>query len=676
MQTGTFFLILLAAIVALLLAVYHYIYKSRHPRNRRLLLAFLRFLSFFSLFILLINPKFTRESYTVVPANLVILQDNSASMTETGAAEQLREVSAALWDSETFRERFRVSRYNFGTGLRRADSLDFTDEATDLGSALASLNEIYSQSETAIVVLTDGNQTLGRDYEYGTAGRLPVYPIALGDTTRYEDLRIEQVNMNRYSFLNNQFPVETFITYEGPSTKTAEFSVLMDGSPVHRETLQLSPSAGSIAVQTLLKAGKVGTSNIRLRLSPLENERNTVNNERSLAIEVIDEQTNIALVSSVLHPDIGTLQKAIESNEQRSVRILSPEAPIAGFEGADIFLLYQPGTAFGRVYEHIKKSAAGYFTITGSQTNWDFLNNVQNSFQNETMGQEEEILPVLNQAFSIFDISALDFEGYPPLEGELGEILITKAHETLIGQRIKGVDMQEPLLAIINASGQKEAVLFGENIWRWRMQNFRDHGNYDGFDNLFGQIFLFLDDQKANERFSIDYKPIFQGSREAKVRANYFDETFAFESEASLMLIVRGKDNEISREVPMLLGGNYYEADLSDLPAGDYTFTAGVEGADFSREGAFTILDFEVEKQLTATDYSKLGRLAQRTGGALFFPAQIDTLTDTLLSDSRYLPVQKSELNVVSLIDYLWLLAIIATSLAGEWFIRKYNGLT
>lgn len=676
MQTGTFFLILLAAIVALLLAVYHYIYKSRHPRNRGLLLAFLRFLSLFSLFILLINPKFTRESYTVVPANLVILQDNSASMTETGAAEQLREVSAALWDSEALRERFRVSRYNFGTGLRRADSLEFTDEATDLGSALASLNEIYSQSETAIVVLTDGNQTLGRDYEYGIAGQLPVYPIALGDTTRYEDLRIEQVNMNRYSFLNNQFPVETFITYEGPASISAEFSVFMDGSRVHRETLRLSPSMGSIAVQTLLKAGKIGTSNIRLRLSPLENERNTVNNERSLGIEVIDEQTRIALVSSELHPDIGTLQKAIESNEQRSVRILTPEAPLAEFEAADIFLLYQPGTAFGRVYDHIKKSKAGYFTITGSQTNWDFLNNVQNSFQNETMGQEEEILPVLNQAFSIFDISALDFKGYPPLVGELGEILITKAHETLIGQRIKGVDMQEPLLAIINASGQKEAVLFGENLWRWRMQNFRDLGNFDSFDNLFGQIFLFLDDQKANERFSIDYKPIFQGSREAKVRANYFDETFAFETDASLMLKVRGKDNGISREVPMLLGGNYYEADLSDLPAGDYTFTAGVEGVDFSREGAFTILDFEVEKQLTATDYPKLGRLAQKTGGALFFPAQIDTLTEALLSDSRFLPVQKSELIVVSLIDYLWLLAIIATSLAGEWFIRKYNGLT
>ena len=670
-------MILLAAVVALLLAVYQYIYKANHPRYRGLLLAFLRFLSLFSLFILLINPKFTKESYNLVHPNLVILQDNSASMAGSASAEQLQETSAALWASEPLRERFRVSRYNFGTRLRSADSLDLKDEATDLGSALASLNEIYSQSETAIVVLTDGNQTLGRDYEYGPAGqRLPVFPIAIGDTTRYEDLRIEQVNINRYSFLNNQFPVETFITYEGPSSITAEFSILMDGAPVHRESLKLSPATGSISVQTLLKAAKVGTRNIRLRLSPLENERNTANNERSLAIEVIDEQTEIALVTAKLHPDLGALQKAIESNEQRSVRILTPQAPLAELEAADIFLLYQPGTAFARVYDHIKKSGAGYFTVTGPQTDWDFLNTIQNSFQKEVLGQEEEILPVLNPGFSIFDIGGLDFKDYPPLEGELGEILITKAHQTLIGQRIKGVDMQEPLLAIINAPGQKEAVLFGENLWRWRMQNFRDHGNFDSFDNLVGQIFLFLDDQKANERFSIDYDPVFQGSREAKVRVAFFDETFAFETDATLLLNVRGKDNGISREVPMLPGGNYYEADLSDLPAGDYIFTAEVEGEGFSRDGAFTILDFDVEKQLSATDYRKLERLAQRTGGASFFPSQTEALAVSLLSDSRFLPIQKSELNVVSLIDYLWLLAIIATSLAGEWFIRKYNGLT
>ena len=670
-------MILLAAIVALLLALYQYVYKAKHSRKLTILLTSLRFLSLFALFILLINPKFTRESYSLVPANLVILNDNTSSMAENGAARQLREVSAELWSDESLRERFRVSRYSFGTRLLQADSLDFKEEATDLSSALASLNEIYAQSETAIVVLTDGNQTLGQDYEYTRAGqRLPVYPVALGDTTRYEDLRIEQVNINRYTFLDNQFPVETYIAYEGLSSVSTQLRIFVDGTLVHREALKFSPTSGSIAVSSLLKAANVGVRNIRLSLVPLENERNIANNERTLAIEVVDEQTDVAIVSAKLHPDLGTLQKAIESNEQRNVSILRPDASQAEFEAADIFVLYQPGVTFSRVYDYIKKSGAGSFTITGPETNWDFLNNVQNSFQKEIPGQEEEIVPVLNPGFSLFDISDLDFKDYPPLEGELGEILITKSHETLIGQKIKGVDMQEPLLAIINGSGQKETVLFGENLWRWRMQNFRDQGNFNSFDALIGKIFLYLGNTKANERFSIDYNPVFQGSNEARVRATFFDETFAFDPRASLLINVRGKDNGMSREIPMLLVGNYYEADLSDLPAGNYTFTARVEGEDFSESGGFTILDFNVEQQLMATDFRKLGRLAQKTGGMVYFPSQTDVLTEKLLTDDRFRPVQKSELIVVSLIDHLWLLAIIAASLTAEWFTRKYNGLT
>jgi len=50
-------------------------------------------------------------------------------------------------------------------------------------------------------------------------------------------------------------------------------------------------------------------------------------------------------------------------------------------------------------------------------------------------------------------------------------------------------------------------------------------------------------------------------------------------------------------------------------------------------------------------------------------------LRNDLLSKDRFLPVQKSEQNIVSLIDFRVLLALIAATLAIEWFIRKYNGL-
>ncbi|MFT5679087.1 MAG: hypothetical protein ACI9FY_001636, partial [Patiriisocius sp.] len=46
-----------------------------------------------------------------------------------------------------------------------------------------------------------------------------------------------------------------------------------------------------------------------------------------------------------------------------------------------------------------------------------------------------------------------------------------------------------------------------------------------------------------------------------------------------------------------------------------------------------------------------------------------------LVSDARFATIQKSEQKTVPLIDWKYLLGLIALTLALEWFIRKYNGL-
>ena len=125
----------------------------------------------------------------------------------------------------------------------------------------------------------------------------------------------------------------------------------------------------------------------------------------------------------------------------------------------------------------------------------------------------------------------------------------------------------------------------------------------------------------------------------------------------------------------MLMKGGYYEADLTDLPSGDYTFTATVKDKNLSRSGGFTILDFDVEQQFLSSDYIKLGRLAERTQGKLFFPAETKDLVAQLMAEEQFVPIQKSKQNVVSLIDFQFLFRAYCSCVGCEWFIRKYNGL-
>ena len=420
----------------------------------------------------------------------------------------------------------------------------------------------------------------------------------------------------------------------------------------------------------------MGTKSIRIAISPLENERNTINNTKDVAIEVIDEKTNVAIISDMLHPDIGVLKKAIESNEQRTVSVMKPSIAEKEWEDVDLFILYQPNSLFGSVHTYIQRNKLNSFVILGINTDLNFINSSQKEFRVDAGYPVQEVTSITNSAFSHFDISEFVFDGYPPLLTNVGPIgFPTIANEIVLSMEIKGVAMNSPLMSVLTTDRTKTVVLFGENIWKWRMQSYRENQDFTNFDDFIGKLVLLLSDNRSRDRLRLDYESIYEGSSNASMTASYFDETFNFDADADLSLKVNGKSNGVSREMPMLLKGNYYEADLSGLAPDSYNFTVSVKNENRSKSGSFTILDFDVEEQFTSSDYRKLGVLASNTQGKLFFPVQTDSLIDFVTKNERFRPIQSSTENVVSLIDFRLLLGIIAAALALEWLIRKYNGL-
>ncbi|NNE03871.1 MAG: VWA domain-containing protein, partial [Eudoraea sp.] len=428
-------------------------------------------------------------------------------------------------------------------------------------------------------------------------------------------------------------------------------------------------------INTQIEATSVGFKSLEFRLEPLKGERNTQNNTQLESIEVIDEKTNIGIVTSVMHPDIGALIKTIESNEQRSATILEPTAPETELAEIDLFILYQPTQEFAPVYRYINEFDRNTFTITGLKTDWRFLNRVQNSLERTNYLQTEEIFPVLNAGFGLFDVAKFSVVDFPPLEGSLGELIVTRSSENILEQRIKGVETNEPLLAVMYDDARREAFLFGENLWRWRVQSFRNDKNFDNFDELFSKLFLYLASSEKRERLTVDYELSNLGASSQRIIATYFDNTYAFDSKAELNVAIRNSDTGTSLNLPMELKNNFYETDISDLPSGTYSFTVSVSNENISKSGGFTISDFSLEQQFLRSDVEKLKRLADGTSGKLVYPDNVQIFIEDLMNNSQYIPIQKSVQNVVSLIDFKTILAIIISALTAEWFIRKYNGL-
>ena len=122
---------------------------------------------------------------------------------------------------------------------------------------------------------------------------------------------------------------------------------------IFRKKLQFDGAKSSEIISTALVATSVGVKAYRVELTPLESEKNTINNSKNFGVEVIDQKTTIALIADRLHPDLGALKKAIESNEQRSVSILKPKEYLSKVNDFQLVILYQPDNSFNSVLEEI-----------------------------------------------------------------------------------------------------------------------------------------------------------------------------------------------------------------------------------------------------------------------------------------------------------------------------------
>src|SRR5690606_39155840 len=185
MAIETILYIILAGVISIALAVFMYGYKSKQKGSLRWVFGILRFITLFSILLLIINPKFKSETYTIEKPKLPVIVDNSASVGELDQTENVSELLQKLKGNSELNDKFDVSYYSFGSDFRESDSLSFDEKNTNISKALSSANELFRNQTAPTIVITDGNQTLGNDYEFSTATfKNPIYPIILGDSIK------------------------------------------------------------------------------------------------------------------------------------------------------------------------------------------------------------------------------------------------------------------------------------------------------------------------------------------------------------------------------------------------------------------------------------------------------------------------------------------------------------
>lgn len=673
METAHLLLIILAVFIALFLALFQYIYKNKEKSQLNYWLSFLRFLSLFSIFLLLINPSIKKEIFQIIKPNLVIAIDNSSSIKYKSEDTNVKNLLELIKADNDLNAKFSIEYYSFGNEFKNLDSLRFNENQTNLYTPLNEFTKLYNKGINPVLLITDGNQTVGNTVEFSTY-KSPVFSFIVGDTTKVEDIFINQLNVNENTFINNQFPVEVFVNYVGNKSVTKNLSIYYNGKRLHSKQLNFSKTDNVKTESFFLKAESKGNQYYTVKIENLENEQNVINNAKDFSINVIEEKSEILILTDIMHPDLGMLKKSIERNKQHSVSILKIDNYKTNISNYQLVILYQPNKKFKKIIEETQTKKINYFIISGSNTDWNFLNTTQNIFAKNGLSVTENYNPVFNMDYVSFMSNDIGFSNFAPLEDAFGVVKFSIPFQTLLYQKIGNIATEEPLLATFDNNNQRGGVLFGENIWRWRMNSFNENKTFELFDGFMSNLIQYLASDFKSKKLNATIKPIYFSNETIQVSANYFDDNLNLDKRVKLWLTVSNKETDYLNKIPFALVNNRFVAELSNIPAFEYSYLIQVENQKESISGSFKVLPFEIEQQFTQSNDSSLKILASKTNGGVYYNSQEIKMLQDLKMDERFKSIQKAFILKTPLIDWKWLLGFIVLLLSIEWFIRKYFG--
>jgi hypothetical protein len=648
-------------------------YQTQFKKRSKQVLYFAipRFLAYVCIGLLLINPKIKQTSYTVENPNLIIGVDNSMSIAQIADTTTYKSQLNNFIDDGDIKNLFNIQAYSFGDNYNELKDLNFNEPQTNISRFLKEMSGIYSTSKSHILLFTDGQATLGQDYIYTSKSiQDKIISVVVGDTTSYIDTKIDRINSNSYAFLNNRYPVEVFLSYNGESPVNTDFILKQNGKILSRTKVSFSENETTKSLTLFLKADQIGVNTIEAELET-ENEKNTKNNTREFAVEVIDERTKILLLYNKLHPDIGMFKKSIESNPQRQFKFSPIEGHTEDLATYNLILFYQPDISFQRDIEFVKKQSINHIIVTGSLTDYNFLNRVQSHFKKTISRATEDYYADLNPTYSSYQIEDIGFENFPPLKNSFGDIDVTSEADIMLYQSINGFSTQDPLIMTVVENNNKVAYIFGENIWRWRMKSYVDNSDFKAFDRFLDQLIQFTSSTETKKRLVTDIKSFYNRGNNNVINVQYFDKNYNFDPGQKISLSLQNKKDNKKYSYNLVLKNNRYSTKINDLPAGEYTYRVSAENQNLSDSGQFKVLDFLLEKSFYRADAEKL----EQASDTIFYRDQFMQLKNYLITQQEFKPIQKSIIKKESLINWRALLILIIVFLSLEWFSRKYHGL-
>lgn len=673
--------------VCLLLGVLYAWLMYREPVNTtplmRNILAALRGIAVFIIAFLLVSPLVKSVSYQPQKPLVLIAQDNSESVKLFKSpgfdAKQFDADLAAL--KKSLGDNYDVREYNFDGGLHDGLSTEHNGKQTDIASAFHQLNDRFvNQNIGAVVLASDGLYNRGADPQYEAKNiKTNIYTIALGDTIPRRDLLIANVNYNKTAFLGNDFEVEVLAAAYQSNGENIRLSVAEDGRPIQNQQIAVTNDAFKKSIPLKLSADKKGIHKFTISIAPVKNEISLQNNTETIYVEVLDARQKILLLYNSPHPDITVIKQAIESNKNYELKTtLAAEAGTINWNDYSLVILYQPAEGMAAL---TGKSRVPVWYILGAQTDLRSVNQAQKIVQLNANGRDmQEVFAITTPGFSLFTLtdSTLQKLGkFPPLNAPYGNYSSPAGGTALLRQKIGSVPTPYPLLTFGDEQGRREAVMTAEGLWRWQLSEFQTYGSHHALEELFTQSVQYLTANAGQQRFRVyPSKTVFDEGESILINAELYNDALELTNVPDVRTDIKSAEGK-SYSFLFSRNGQSYQLDAGTLPAGEYSYTAGVKlgTKSLAAHGQFTVKEMNQEARQSTANHQLLYALAKSSGGVMVPSNKVATLVDLIRKNETIKTVEYEDKHYTDLIDLKWVFVLILILISTEWFMRKREGI-
>ncbi|MGA0556849.1 VWA domain-containing protein [Larkinella sp. VNQ87] len=661
--------------------------NSGWSQRMNLSLAAFRFLVVSLVCFLLLNPLIRSVQTITEKPKVVLAIDNSESMTVAGKAQLDRALEAASQLRERLEgEDIEVAVQTLGDSLISGDlkTVAFNQRTTDLSNLLGGIRNAYEgRNLTDVVLISDGIANQGLSPTFGRYN-FAVHTVGVGDTIPKRDVQLKDAVANKIAYLGNQFPIQAEVASYGFQGRSGTVVLRQNGRELGRQTVNFNQPETFQQLTFQTSSDQKGMQHYVVEVLPQSGEFSPRNNRRDVYIDIIDGKEKILLLALSPHPDIKALRSIIEKNQNyeldiRTVNGGNSDIPDKAYDLVILHQLPDNQNAGASVVQRALQKNTPVLFVLGNQSGLQALNNLNPVMQIVAGGgQTDKVTGRFNPDYRQLNLDAQKLsllDRLPPMLVPFGDYKLSPGSEVVLWQQVGSVRTSKPLLAINSSSTRKAAVLAGEGLWEWRLEEFALTDNQAVIDELLQKVMQLVSIKEDRRKLRV-----------YPVRNEFLaGEKVTFETEMYNDIYEKLYDRpvrlEITNERAVPRSFNYTPTasnsrfEVSNLPEGVYRFraTASLNGRAEVATGEFIVREQQFEAINTTADHLMLRQLSQQTGGRFYNASTLNALADDLVSRKPTGRLTSNEaLN--ELINLRWLFFLIVLLISVEWGLRKYHG--